>query len=247
MLDRVKRALRLTTDAFDDEVRGLIDACKADLRLVGVNVPEETTPAEGEPTAGDPLINRAIIFYAKAHFGFNEDSEKHRAAYDYLKCALSLTGNHASHGEGTGPHEEEPGTGDYFLWLPEISEEGVLSWVRSERTTPPAPRNIAGADGQDGQDGAPGATPTATAFSIPTGAWAASGTHAGYPVQASITIAGLVAADMVDLAYSATSRIAMLAAGVDPVETTATNAVIVYAKVAPAVVITGVRVVYKAV
>ena len=52
MLDKVKNALRVKTAAFDDEIQDLIDACKADLRLVGVNVPEDT-PAEGkEATAG---------------------------------------------------------------------------------------------------------------------------------------------------------------------------------------------------
>lgn len=95
MLDKVKAALRVKTTAFDDEVQGLIDACKADLRLVGVNVPEDQPPAEGEkPSAGDPLITRAIILYAKANFGYSEDSEKYRAAYDYLKCSLSLAGGY---------------------------------------------------------------------------------------------------------------------------------------------------------
>lgn len=95
MLDKVKNALRVKTTAFDDEVQGLIDACKADLRLVGVNIPEDQPPAEGEiSSAGDPLITRAIILYAKANFGYSEDSEKYRAAYDYLKCSLSLAGDY---------------------------------------------------------------------------------------------------------------------------------------------------------
>ena len=94
MLDKVKNALRVKTAAFDDEIQDLIDACKADLRLVGVNVPEDT-PAEGkEATAGDPLITRAIVLYAKANFGYSEDSEKYRAAYYYLKCSLSLAGDY---------------------------------------------------------------------------------------------------------------------------------------------------------
>ena len=89
MLDKVKNALRVKTAAFDDEIQDLIDACKADLRLVGVNVPEDT-PAEGkEAAAGDPLITRAIVLY-----GYSEDSEKYRAAYDYLKCSLSLAGDY---------------------------------------------------------------------------------------------------------------------------------------------------------
>ncbi len=78
----------------------LIAACKADLRLVGVqfteaaapdDTTEEETPAE---TAGDPLIERAIILYAKANFGYFEDSEKYQRAYDHLKCSLSLAGDY---------------------------------------------------------------------------------------------------------------------------------------------------------
>ena len=95
MLDKVKNALRVKTTAFDEEVEGLIAACKADLRLVGVNVPEDTAPADGEtPTAGDPLIERAVILYAKANFGYNAESEKYQKAYDLLKCSLSLAGDY---------------------------------------------------------------------------------------------------------------------------------------------------------
>ena len=47
MLDKVKNALRVKTAAFDDEIQDLIDACKADLRLVGVNVPEDTQRGRG--------------------------------------------------------------------------------------------------------------------------------------------------------------------------------------------------------
>lgn len=94
MLNRVKSALRIKTAAFDDEVQGLIYACLADLRLVGIHVPEQP-PAVGEASMGiDPLIARAVILYAKAHFGFSDDSEKYQKAYDYLKCALSLAGDY---------------------------------------------------------------------------------------------------------------------------------------------------------
>lgn len=93
MLDKVKLALRVTASAFDEEVTDLIAAAKADLRLVGINVPkdEEGSPAKA---VGDPLIERAIILYAKAEFGYNGDGERYRKAYDYLKCALSLAGDY---------------------------------------------------------------------------------------------------------------------------------------------------------
>lgn len=93
LLDKVKLALRVSATAFDEEISDLIAAAKADLRLVGVNVPEDE---EGSPEeqAGDPLIERAIILYAKAEFGYNSDRERYRNAYDYLKCALSLAGDY---------------------------------------------------------------------------------------------------------------------------------------------------------
>ncbi len=54
------------------------------------------------------------------------------------------------------------GSGD-DVWLPTVSEEGVISWERSSSTTPPTSRNIngaPGADGAPGTDGAPGADGT---------------------------------------------------------------------------------------
>ncbi len=49
------------------------------------------------------------------------------------------------------------------VWLPTVSEEGVISWERSPSTSPPTSRNIngsPGADGAPGTDGAPGADGT---------------------------------------------------------------------------------------
>ena len=95
MLDKVKAALRIKTAAFDGEISDLIAACKSDLRLVGIVIPEEAEPpAEGETPTGDPLVTRAIILYAKANFGFAEDAEKYQKAYDMLKCSLSLAGDY---------------------------------------------------------------------------------------------------------------------------------------------------------
>ena len=92
MLDKVKLALRISGSAFDEEVTDLINAAIADLRLVGISVPEvERSPSE---KLGDPLLERAIVLYAKAEFGWNNDAERYRKAYDYLKCALSVSGDH---------------------------------------------------------------------------------------------------------------------------------------------------------
>jgi beta-phosphoglucomutase-like phosphatase (HAD superfamily) len=94
MLDKVKMALRITSAAFDDEINGLIAAAKADLRLVGVVSQDIEQRSEADTTASDPLILRAIILYAKAGFGYDDNAARYREAYDYLKCALSLAGDY---------------------------------------------------------------------------------------------------------------------------------------------------------
>jgi hypothetical protein len=92
MLDKVKMALRVTSAAFDDEINGLIDAAKADLRLAGIISPDITAGSGAD--ASDPLVLRAIILYAKAGFGYDDNAARYREAYDYLKCALSLAGDY---------------------------------------------------------------------------------------------------------------------------------------------------------
>lgn len=92
MLDKVKLALRLSGTALDGEVSDLINAAIADLRLVGINIPAEA--GSSSKTLGDPLLDRAVVLYTKAEFGFNDDAERYRNAYDYLKCALSLAADY---------------------------------------------------------------------------------------------------------------------------------------------------------
>lgn len=87
MLDRVRKALRISSNHFDDELQDLIDAAKADLALSGIS--PDKLPKEGEI---DPLIRRAITTYAKAHFGLdNPDSEKYQLSYNMLKQHLTLS------------------------------------------------------------------------------------------------------------------------------------------------------------
>ena len=85
MLEKVKIALRVKSDAFNLEIDGLIAACLADLRLAGVIIPDDT---------GDSLIERAVILYCKGNYGFIEENERFLKAYDLLKCALCLAGDY---------------------------------------------------------------------------------------------------------------------------------------------------------
>lgn len=69
-----------TTDAFDDEIKSLIEACLLDLNISGV----------GE--AEDELVKRAVGIYVKAHFGSeNPDREGLIECYRSLKIHLALS------------------------------------------------------------------------------------------------------------------------------------------------------------
>ena len=78
MLDKVKMALRITTDAFDDELNDLISAAALDLGIAGV-IPDDST---------DAIVTRAIITYCKMSFGLPEEYDNLKASYDEQKAQL---------------------------------------------------------------------------------------------------------------------------------------------------------------
>ena len=78
-VDKIKMALRITTDAYDDELNDLIVAAQQDLGIAGVIVPAEL----------DEICTRAIITYCKMSFGLPEDYDKLKSSYDEQKAQLS--------------------------------------------------------------------------------------------------------------------------------------------------------------
>lgn len=80
MIDRVKLALRITTNAFDDEINGLINSAISDLGLVGI--------PRASLDASDELVTTAIITYVKLHFGDPSDPERLKRSYDEQKAQL---------------------------------------------------------------------------------------------------------------------------------------------------------------
>ena len=97
MLAKVKKALRIKTDAYDDELTELIEAAKLDLGVAGVIVPYEGANAEVDRTgiyffrrgSIDALIKKAIITYCKMSFGIPEDYDRLKKSYDEQKAQLS--------------------------------------------------------------------------------------------------------------------------------------------------------------
>lgn len=79
MLNAVKMALRITTDAFDPQINSLIAAALLDLGVAGVVVPTDI----------DALVQMAVITYCRLHFGEPDDYDRLKKSYDEQKAQLA--------------------------------------------------------------------------------------------------------------------------------------------------------------
>lgn len=79
LLDKAKMAMRITTNAYDDEITDLIEAAKTDLGIAGVELPGTL----------DPICERAIITYCRVQFGSPDDHDRLKASYDEQKAQLA--------------------------------------------------------------------------------------------------------------------------------------------------------------
>lgn len=81
MLNKVKLALRIATNAYDSELTALISAAQSDLQIAGVVIPSPL----------DEVVEQAIKTYCKIHFLDLSDGEFNRlkASYDEQKAQLN--------------------------------------------------------------------------------------------------------------------------------------------------------------
>lgn len=80
ILTKVKVALRISEDDFDDEIKDIIEAALGDLGIAGVT----------NTAVINPMIRRAVITYCKMHFGEPDEYERLKASYDEQKAQLSM-------------------------------------------------------------------------------------------------------------------------------------------------------------
>lgn len=85
-----KLALRITTDAFDDQVSDLLEAALLDLGVAGVVVPDTI----------DAIVKQAAITYVRLHFGHPDDYDRLKASYDEQKAQLSMCSGYTDWGLG---------------------------------------------------------------------------------------------------------------------------------------------------
>ena len=83
----IKKSLRITSNIFDDDLQEIIDACKIDLQVGGVETVDDT----------DKLTLQAIKFYCRANFQNGDVNERnlYNARYEQLKSSLALCSMYA--------------------------------------------------------------------------------------------------------------------------------------------------------
>lgn len=87
ILAKVKKSLRISVDAYDDELADIIEAAVLDMGIAGVANVDIT----------DKLIIRAITSYVRLHFGTPGDYGdwgKLKAIYDEQKAQMSTNSNY---------------------------------------------------------------------------------------------------------------------------------------------------------
>lgn len=84
LFNKVKKALRITNNALDEEIEDIIGTCKKDLQISGVEIIDET----------DELIVQACKTYARAEFDYAGKGDRYKECYSLLKQHLALCGDY---------------------------------------------------------------------------------------------------------------------------------------------------------
>ncbi len=122
LLEDVKVALRVGHDATDSEIEDLIAGAIFDMANKGISVAWlGTDPFDPSFTAADVdenalpvMAKRAVVTYAKAHYGYdNDDAERLMKSYDSILCSLGNSRFNAAY-----ETDEEVGSGALGLGNP---------------------------------------------------------------------------------------------------------------------------------
>lgn len=91
MLAKVKKALKITTNQYDDELEDMIQEAVADLKVPGLTKAEDLS---------DPLTRRAVITYCRIHHGSPEDYDRLQASYREQKGQMRTKTGYTEWGDG---------------------------------------------------------------------------------------------------------------------------------------------------
>lgn len=94
LLDKVKAACRVASNAYDEELTDLIESGLADMGITDIKSAVLTD------TDTDPLIRKAVITYCRMNFGYQDELAYNRlkASYDEQKSQLLMSGRYTDWG-----------------------------------------------------------------------------------------------------------------------------------------------------
>jgi len=94
LLDKVKAACRVASNAYDEELTDLIESGLADMGITDIKSAVLTD------TDTDPLIRKAVITYCRMNFGYQDELAYNRlkASYDEQKSQLLMSGSYTDWG-----------------------------------------------------------------------------------------------------------------------------------------------------
>ncbi|MBR3762192.1 MAG: hypothetical protein IKK59_05560 [Lachnospiraceae bacterium] len=93
MVEKIRLALRISTDALNTEIEDTIDACYKDMQRVGINIYDD----DGKPkqdAISQPLIISCVKLYARWQFNFENAAERYEKAYNSCRDGISLCGDY---------------------------------------------------------------------------------------------------------------------------------------------------------
>lgn len=93
MVEKVKLALRIRTDALEYEIEDTINACYKDMQRVGIDIYDEVGELK-EDVISQPLIISCVKLYARWQFNFENAAERYEKAYISCRDGISLCGDY---------------------------------------------------------------------------------------------------------------------------------------------------------
>lgn len=95
LLAKAKVTLRVSTTAFDDEIKDIISAGYEDLGTRGVQI------VVSEDSVS-PMVLRALMTYVRMYFGDPDNLDRLRVAYDRQLGQLMTTSGYTNWGDSDG-------------------------------------------------------------------------------------------------------------------------------------------------
>lgn len=94
LLEEAKVHVRVSSDAFDAEIEGLIEAAKA--TMVNAGIMESVVYAD-DP---EPLVRHAVMTFVKSRFGMdNDDADRFEQSFQSIIACLAHSGANSAYEE----------------------------------------------------------------------------------------------------------------------------------------------------